>query len=90
MPKKTLAQSTSSSAAAAAAAAADDKDVSSAVEIVEAESQVDKKRLFTRELRLMMYGFGDVPNPLDESVAVMEELVIDYITELVLVLSMLI
>jgi transcription initiation factor TFIID subunit 13 len=52
------------------------------IEIVPS-SQDSKKRQFTRELRLMMYGFGDAPNPMDESVDVIEELVIDYIVELV-------
>lgn len=42
-----------------------------------------RRRQFSRELRLMMYGFGDVSQPLDESVDVMEELVVNYITELV-------
>lgn len=30
-----------------------------------------------------MYGFGDVPNPAADSIAVMDDLVIDYITEMV-------
>jgi len=30
-----------------------------------------------------MYGFGDEPDPAYDTVAVMEELVVDYITEMV-------
>jgi len=30
----------------------------------------------------MMYGFGDVVNPLPESVDLMEDLVVEYITEM--------
>lgn len=30
-----------------------------------------------------MYGFGDVPNPAADSIAVMDDLVIDYIAEMV-------
>jgi len=41
-----------------------------------------KKRLFTRDLKVMMYGFGDVYNPLPESVDLMEELVHEYIHEM--------
>jgi hypothetical protein len=32
-----------------------------------------------------MYGFGDVPNPAADSIAVMDDLVIDYITDMVIV-----
>ncbi|CAI5970002.1 unnamed protein product [Closterium sp. NIES-65] len=34
-------------------------------------------------VRLMMYGFGDDPEPLPESVELVEEIVIEYITDLV-------
>ena len=40
-----------------------------------------KKRLFTRELRYMMHGFGDDPNPYSETVDLLEDLVIEFITE---------
>lgn len=42
-----------------------------------------KKRLFSKELRCMMYGFGDDQNPYTESVDLLEDLVIEYITEVV-------
>lgn len=35
-------------------------------------------------VRLLMYGFGDEPDPAPDTVNVMEELVNDYITEMVL------
>ncbi|RUS90700.1 hypothetical protein EGW08_001504, partial [Elysia chlorotica] len=41
-----------------------------------------KKKIFSKELRCMMYGFGDDQNPYTESVDLVEDLVIDYITEM--------
>nr|CAG4646728.1 EOG090X0JQT [Macrothrix elegans] len=38
-----------------------------------------RKRLFSKELRCMMYGFGDDQNPYTESVDLLEDLVIEYI-----------
>ncbi|KAF7252157.1 hypothetical protein EG68_08128 [Paragonimus skrjabini miyazakii] len=32
-----------------------------------------RKRMFTREIRSMLYAFGDDENPLPETVAVLEE-----------------
>uniref|UniRef100_A0A6B2EHY0 Transcription initiation factor TFIID subunit 13 n=1 Tax=Phlebotomus kandelakii TaxID=1109342 RepID=A0A6B2EHY0_9DIPT len=40
-----------------------------------------RKRLFSKELRCMMYGFGDDQNPYTESVDMLEDLVIEFITE---------
>jgi len=45
-------------------------------------SKAKKKRVFTRELKHMMYGFGDVKHPLPESVELMEDLVNEYVTEM--------
>ncbi|RIA92060.1 transcription factor TFIID complex subunit Taf13, partial [Glomus cerebriforme] len=42
------------------------------------------KGIFTKDLRLLMYGFGDEPDPAPDTVNVMEELVNDYITEMCL------
>lgn len=39
-------------------------------------------RIFDKELRVMMYGFGDDENPLPETVRLMEEIVLDYIANL--------
>jgi len=41
-----------------------------------------RKRLFSKELRCMMYGFGDDQNPYTESVDLLEDLVIEFITEI--------
>lgn len=43
----------------------------------------DKKQSLTREIRSMMYGFGDDPNPYSQSVSLIEDVVITYITEIV-------
>ncbi|CAG8766118.1 4131_t:CDS:2, partial [Racocetra fulgida] len=40
------------------------------------------KGAFTKDIRLLMYGFGDEPIPATDSINVMEELVTDYITEM--------
>nr|XP_012323435.1 transcription initiation factor TFIID subunit 13 [Aotus nancymaae] len=45
--------------------------------------QGKRKRLFSKELRCMMYGFGDDQNPYTESVDILEDLVIEFITEMV-------
>lgn len=45
-------------------------------------TQSGKKRLFSKELRCMMYGFGDDQNPYTESVELLEDLVIEFITEM--------
>jgi transcription initiation factor TFIID subunit 13 len=41
-----------------------------------------RKRLFGKELRLMMYGFGDDQNPFTESVDMLEDLVIQFINDI--------
>ena len=41
-----------------------------------------KKRLFHRELKYMMHGFGDDPNPYSETVDLVEELVVKFIAEM--------
>ncbi|KAL4233461.1 Transcription initiation factor TFIID subunit 13 [Mactra antiquata] len=41
-----------------------------------------KKKIFSKELRCMMYGFGDDQNPYTESVDLIEDLVIEYISEM--------
>lgn len=45
--------------------------------------QGGRKRLFSKELRCMMYGFGDDQNPYTESVDLLEDLVIEFITDMV-------
>lgn len=41
-----------------------------------------KRRLFHRELKYMMHGFGDDPNPYSETVDLVEELVVQFVTEM--------
>ncbi|XP_054718381.1 transcription initiation factor TFIID subunit 13-like [Uloborus diversus] len=48
----------------------------------ESQTGDKKKRLFSKELRCMMYGFGDDQNPYTESVDLLEDLVIEFITEI--------
>lgn len=40
---------------------------------------VSRKRYFSKELRCMMYGFGDDQNPYTETVDMLEDLVINFI-----------
>ncbi|PAV76960.1 hypothetical protein WR25_18756 [Diploscapter pachys] len=48
----------------------------------EKTSGEDKKFLFRRELRAMLYGFGDEKMPFDKTLETLEAIVIDYIKEL--------
>jgi len=41
-----------------------------------------RRRLFSKELRCMMYGFGDDQNPYTESVDLLEDLVVEFITQM--------
>lgn len=43
-----------------------------------------RKKHFTRELRYMMHGFGDDPHPYNETVDMVEDLVVEFITEMTL------
>lgn len=48
-------------------------------------NQNNKRKLtFTKELSNMMYGFGDAEQPLAETTAFLEQIVIEFITKLVL------
>ncbi|XP_032765267.1 transcription initiation factor TFIID subunit 13-like [Rattus rattus] len=44
--------------------------------------QGKRKRLFSKELCYVMYGFKDDQNPYTESVDILEDLVIEFITEM--------
>ncbi|CAM0881172.1 unnamed protein product [Alopecurus aequalis] len=49
-----------------------------------AASSLKRKRgVFHKDLQHMMYGFGDDPNPLPETVALVEDIVVEYVTDLV-------
>jgi transcription initiation factor TFIID subunit 13 len=43
---------------------------------------MDRKTLFAKDIKALMYGFGDVSNPLPESVEVMDELLEWFIIDL--------
>ncbi|KAL0953933.1 hypothetical protein HGRIS_005097 [Hohenbuehelia grisea] len=45
--------------------------------------QANFKGMFTKELKSLMYGFGDDRNPANDTVNVMEEILIEYITDVV-------
>ncbi|KAL2629952.1 hypothetical protein R1flu_014638 [Riccia fluitans] len=40
-----------------------------------------KRGVFSKDLRLMMYGFGDDPDPLPETVTLVEDILLEYITD---------
>ncbi|KMZ59482.1 Transcription initiation factor TFIID subunit [Zostera marina] len=42
-----------------------------------------KRGFFQKDLQHMMYGFGDDHNPLPETVSLVEDIVIEYVTDLV-------
>ncbi|KAK2649603.1 hypothetical protein Ddye_017092 [Dipteronia dyeriana] len=41
-----------------------------------------KRGVFQKDLQHMMYGFGDDANPLPETVALVEDIVVEYVTDL--------
>lgn len=41
-----------------------------------------RKRLFTKEIRCMLYGFGDEQVPYTETVEMLDDLLIQYITDM--------
>ncbi|XVF14013.1 hypothetical protein REPUB_Repub09cG0019700 [Reevesia pubescens] len=41
-----------------------------------------KKGVFQKDLQHMMYGFGDDANPLPETVALVEDIVVEYVTDM--------
>ncbi|KAK9704804.1 hypothetical protein RND81_07G012400 [Saponaria officinalis] len=42
-----------------------------------------KRGVFHKDLQHMMYGYGDDRNPLPETVALLEDIVVEYVTDLV-------
>ncbi|KAL3532958.1 hypothetical protein ACH5RR_006479 [Cinchona calisaya] len=48
------------------------------------ESSFKRKRgVFQKDLQHMMYGFGDDQNPLPETVSLVEDIVVEYVTDMV-------
>lgn len=56
----------------------------SSEQVYEAPPPAKRKPLFHRELKYMMHGFGDDPNPYSETLDLVEELVMQFITEMTL------
>ncbi|KAG9451539.1 hypothetical protein H6P81_011504 [Aristolochia fimbriata] len=53
-------------------------------QIQQSEASFKRKRgVFQKDLQHMMYGFGDDANPLPETVALVEDIVVEYVTDLV-------
>ncbi|KAK0580987.1 hypothetical protein LWI29_008482 [Acer saccharum] len=48
----------------------------------ETTSSKRKRGVFQKDLQRMMYGFGDDANPLPETVALVEDIVVEYVTDL--------
>lgn len=42
---------------------------------------MSKKRILNKEVRMLMIGFGDASSPVPESVNMMEDLLLDFITQ---------
>uniref|UniRef100_A0A7N0TTH7 Transcription initiation factor TFIID subunit 13 n=2 Tax=Kalanchoe fedtschenkoi TaxID=63787 RepID=A0A7N0TTH7_KALFE len=64
-----------------AAAASSSKQKAAAVQ--QAETSTKRKRgVFQKDLQHMMYGFGDDPNPLPETMALVEDIVVEYVSDL--------
>ncbi|XP_043228288.1 transcription initiation factor TFIID subunit 13-like isoform X1 [Amphibalanus amphitrite] len=73
---------TTAAAAAAAAPAADEDQFDDEEDASQLAGGSGRRRLFSKELRCMMYGFGDDRNPYTESVDLLEDLVIEFITQM--------
>ena len=48
------------------------------------EPSAKRKRLFPKELRAMLHGFGDDPNPYKETVDLVEDLIVQFVQEMTL------
>ena len=46
------------------------------------ESEGGRRRIFNKELKCMLYGFGDDKNPYTETVEFLEDLVMEFITDM--------
>lgn len=46
------------------------------------ESEGGRRRIFSKEIKCMLYGFGDDKNPYTETVEFLEDLVMEFITDM--------
>ena len=60
----------------------DTNSLTPSITVTEGTTSAKRKRMFHRELRFMMHGFGDDPNPYSETVDLVEDLVMDFVTEM--------
>lgn len=74
------AEAASAAAAAAAAAAAYESD---GREEPPPDTLHSFRGTFAKELKTLMYGFGDSPNPIQETVDVVEDILVEYVRETV-------
>ncbi|CAL8468884.1 g8425 [Coccomyxa elongata] len=44
------------------------------------EPSLKKRGLFSKDLKVMMYGYGDAENPFSATVDLVEDIVVDYVT----------
>lgn len=44
------------------------------------EPNLKKRGLFSKDLKVMMYGYGDAENPFSATVDLLEDIVVDYVT----------
>jgi len=49
---------------------------------VDGSAEGERRRYFSKELRCMLYGYGDDRNPYTETVDFLEDLVMEFITEM--------
>ncbi|XP_062210023.1 transcription initiation factor TFIID subunit 13-like [Phragmites australis] len=83
-PSATPSKSKSSAQAATAGQASSSSHHHSGGGADASASTLKRKRgMFQKDLQHMMYGFGDDPNPLPETVALVEDIVVEYVTDLV-------
>jgi len=47
------------------------------------QRNVGKQYNLTKEMKMALYGFGDVENPNEDTAEVLEDLVVDYVSDLV-------
>jgi len=50
--------------------------------VVDGSADGERRRYFSKELRCMLYGYGDDKNPYTETVDFLEDLVMEFITEM--------
>ena len=74
--------STPTAAASATAAAAEEEQYEDEEDASQLAGGSGRRRLFSKELRGMMYGFGDDQNPYTESVDMLEDLAIQFIIQM--------